>query len=104
MILPDICVLLGLLLDTILQILHPRISPTPPDGVCHRKQETRAFYVYTEVSLDQLRMITMGIGKVGDLNTKTEIEKDIVESRTCWKKNSHPPKEHRKPKSSRSLL
>jgi hypothetical protein len=46
----------------------------------------------------------MGIGKVGDLNTKTEIEKDIVESRTCRKKNSRPLKEHPKPKSSRSLL
>jgi hypothetical protein len=49
-------------------------------------------------------MITMGIGSVGDLNTKTDIEKDIVESRTCRKKNSRLLKEHPKPRSSRSLL
>lgn len=68
----------------------PQNLTNPTDGVCHRKQETQhAFYVYTEISLDQLRMITTRIRKVGDLNTKTEIEKDIVESGTSRKKKSH---------------
>jgi hypothetical protein len=62
-------------------------------GICYRKQETQhAFNFYTEVSLDQFRMITMRIGKVVDLKTKTETEKVIVESGTSRKKKTHPLK------------